>query len=363
MTINRTSKNKIKEYFLFFTFLILGLLLAEFALSLFDKKSDSESNFSIFPEESDYPSRYYAESKKYGFQPIPGKHRAIKLSKEGRPIYDIEYTIGEDRFRVTPNQNDSGDLLRVNLFGGSFAIGEGVEDYETVAYYIRKYLTKIGIEADIKNYGSHGFGVHQALRIMDLEARESDLNIILTAPFHAERMTCDFGESASGNPLYKKNDGVVSYWGNCGDLRDKGYDPALPKAILDYRRNNISNLLKLTLRAIKAQTYEEYQTELLEFYIEMLAEMHRRSTISGVPLLVAYMKAPELLVGEINDELITQNLLQRGLNLVDVTLASTYSDAALKIHNEEGHPSRETNERRASLIVDYIKKKFPTITK
>lgn len=121
---------------------------------------------------SDYADkRYHDNDSDLGFQPRPGVHTSRKLVTDtGEVIYDVVYTIDEDGFRAMPEA--VGKSPQVNLFGGSFAFGEGLNDDETLAHFLLESL-RVGV----KSYAVHGYGMHQALAILQRPAPPLDGSI------------------------------------------------------------------------------------------------------------------------------------------------------------------------------------------
>ena len=93
------------------------------------------------------------------------------------------YNIGKDNFRKSLFNGKA----KIHLFGGSFAFGEGLNENQTLAYYLWK-------EHDLKtkNFGVHGYGTHQALFLIEKLNKSSvdGINLILTGPFHIRRNAC-----------------------------------------------------------------------------------------------------------------------------------------------------------------------------
>lgn len=87
-------------------------------------------------------------------------HRILKNNNE--TIYNVIYTNDKNGLRATPNNNlDSKQCLL--LFGDSFTYGEGVNDDETLPFYINKKSKR---QYRIYNFGFHGYGAHQALALL-----------------------------------------------------------------------------------------------------------------------------------------------------------------------------------------------------
>ena len=140
--------------------LLVGLALVEFLIP-FIPITDSPAAELHFDSDCDYSSNHYSRQniKGLGYLPNPGSYTSRKLDVlTGEEIYNVNYTIGEDGFRFSPD----GDRANIYLMGGSFTFGEGLEDNETLSYYMQVSNGK-----PVKNFGIHGYGMHQALYILE----------------------------------------------------------------------------------------------------------------------------------------------------------------------------------------------------
>ncbi len=115
----------------------------------------SLSNF-----ERKYAKNYWVEGKQ---KLNEGAHPAsVKVKKTGEVIYDVIYTIDEYGRRITPVLNSDQRDKFMLFVGGSFTIGEGVEDHQTMPAYVGTRPS----EYRPYNYGFHGFGPFDVLTRM-----------------------------------------------------------------------------------------------------------------------------------------------------------------------------------------------------
>jgi hypothetical protein len=78
-------------------------------------------------------------------------------------VYDVVYNIDINGLRNVPSSNnDSSDCLL--FFGGSFTFGEGLNDDETLPYFVGNELDG---KYKILNFGFHGYGTHQMLAAIE----------------------------------------------------------------------------------------------------------------------------------------------------------------------------------------------------
>jgi hypothetical protein len=79
-------------------------------------------------------------------------------------VYDVVYTIDDNGLRRSAPVDPSNLRGCIFFFGGSFTIGEGVEDHESMPY-------RVGVLTEgqyrIFNFGFHGYGPHQMLSALE----------------------------------------------------------------------------------------------------------------------------------------------------------------------------------------------------
>lgn len=108
-----------------------------------------------------------AEGLGYKYKPsINYTSKKIALTPNNREInvYDVIYNINDSGNRLTPNKSATRiDTNNAILFvGGSYTFGEGLNDDETLSYFLQESSGRSAINA-----GLHGYGAHQALRILE----------------------------------------------------------------------------------------------------------------------------------------------------------------------------------------------------
>ena len=105
----------------------------------------------------DYRADWSQEHPVLGYGPKPGSTYLVVTTRGDRVLYDVSYSFDEDGLRVSPTKRGSPSEA-VLFFGGSFTLGEGVENTETFAYLIGEKT-----ELRTLNFGFHGYGGHQML--------------------------------------------------------------------------------------------------------------------------------------------------------------------------------------------------------
>jgi hypothetical protein len=377
---------------------ILSVAIIESSLRLIDGSTALEKH-AYFGKNSDYPFSKskvsYYQTSWLGVQAKPGKYRAHKIHPNTTTIYDVIYHIGPDRFRVTPaiDYENGGNIKviytqtylehllsqvkqghvegiirfdksvkpkRINMFGGSFVFGEGVNSNETIPYY----FSKLNKDYNVKNYGSHMFGVHEALAILESDMdTKGDINFLLTAPWHAHRLECERGQSAANKPTYiLDNDLIVMRKGTCKNFE---YPPAPPlPSRFDSMVHNMFIVKKLDFDGQYgswAQHYFRYkglQESSIDLYIAIINKIYKISETRGQEFVLGFMKADKKYFYSLyNNDLIISKLKNLGISVVDMTLAKQSDNVPNKYvidQKFERHASAIAHYERASILTKYL---------
>lgn len=286
--------------------------------------------------------RYFERIEGFGYRPNPGVYTSRKLSSEGEEIYDVIYTIGDDGYRNDIKNTD----YTVYIYGGSFTFGEGLNDNETLSYYL---FQNHGISS--KNVGIHGYGLHQALYNIEQDLvpqRENIVNVLLTAPWHALRSSCKKPYSL-GTPKYQIISTELQLVGTCSVSSVDSVISIIKKVLW---QSHVIALIKSVFQDKNEMTESD-----IDLYIEIIREISRLSKNNNSELIIAYMDASNKQLensGWSNESIITE--LSKFSTLIDVTLADTSEelDARFYIHELDTHPSALANEHRANIIASQL---------
>lgn len=284
--------------------------------------------------------RYFAPSD-IGGVGKPGVHSIALTKLDGSTIYDVKYTIGADGFRVTPASAAPG-ARRINFFGCSFTYGEGINDDETLPYFVAK---QDGFE--VKNFAFHGWGPHQALAILT-SGRDTAgaINFYLVIPWQAERSACAV-KWAQGSPRYILEGGVLRRAGEC-----------LPP---DAESNILGRILagSAVVRRIDDRLNRRARRDRwMALYLALLGEMHAVSKRRSQEFVVGFIRADWTWdYGLHTDESLMAALRAKGIRVIDLSLtdAARRIDPKYYIHELDGHPTAAANEARARMIVQQLR--------
>ncbi len=126
--------------------------------------------------EGSYTDDFFIQDAWLGYRlPFSRTVTAIKkldTGEEMRIIYDVVYTTDDQARRLTPMENiDQRDKFLL-FFGDSFVFGEGVNDDQTLPFYVAQFAPHY----HVYNYGFSGYGPQQMLaQLQSADLRETIL--------------------------------------------------------------------------------------------------------------------------------------------------------------------------------------------
>jgi len=341
-----------------FAYLIIGLIVVELVLAfvfgygrenISFRKNTVNKNVSL-------QSMPYADLCEFGLCPKAGTWVAKKEAlvgdthQQAELIYLVEYTINNMLERFTPGSENLNSGIHVNIFGGSFAFGEGLDDNETLPFFVSQAIRR----AQVRNFGFHGAGVARALRILEAgSAPTPAINILLTGPFHAHRADCVYDwvrsefryrviSSAAGESL--------ELVGRCAEFPSQSRLLSISKYIND------SPILGVfaTARIIADYLSRSYTAEQIHLYQAMLDKFDKLSKASGSLPLVAYIPWGSLtefwMSGFLSDPVV-KFLIDAE---IDHIILDHYQNTAFHIHQLDIHPGARANCTSAQLISKHL---------
>ncbi len=224
----RLSTSWLKKTFLFLSALLLSLALAEGVLSLAESaEQEWERKSRSYTKGYSRPLR--ENGGVLGYRPYAARQvQAWKTSGRER-LYDVVYTIDGDGYRQTPGFTGAEEAGEpIVFFGGSFAFGEGVNDDETLPYFV---AAETNWSRPVLNAAFIGYGPHQMLRSLELGTlRELGYGSVGIAVYEA---LPDHARRAAGNawwdpvgPKYALDEtGAAQYRGRFTDVPDAFIKP------------------------------------------------------------------------------------------------------------------------------------------
>ena len=347
--------SRLRDFFITIISLLVTLAIVEMGLGylpgLLTKKGEisTQARSTYFDNDQQYNTPAYWQLTEFGSQPRPGDFRARKLASDGELIYDVNYEIGLDGFRITP-QFEGGAKRSFNFLGDSFTFGEGLQNQETMAYFVGEESRKSGKQVTVKNFGMSGGGVHQALAILQSKLPiDAKTHFILTAPWHSSRAACaDFFTLGSPKYVLGASGGVVRD-GYCRSFAWLEHSPKAVRGLITS--SNIFKLIQDSLFVISDQDKQ------IELYLGILKTAAKEIASRGEVLVVGFIKADESwFVGSYNNEKIVAQMKDMGINVIDMTLSKRNEDlpSNFYLHELDKHPTAAANLQRSKLLLDKL---------
>lgn len=294
-----------------------------------------------YDPETGYTNTFSRFVEGFGSRPNPGSHNVRKLFKDGEVLYDVVYSIGADSYR----QDLAAGPFDAHIFGGSFTFGEGLNDNETLSSFL---LHEHGI--NVKNFGVHGYGVHQALyNIQNGMSSVDGLNILVTAPFHIPRSTC-MPSWVVGSFRYEISDDIAILNGVC------------PGGFLLNRIVSKSKIYSLINKISGVNIYAITDAD-IALYLVIINTIFQESIRNNSSFMIAYIDGldQEFESTSWTNETLMTHLKGISHSLIDITLAdkTEYLSKRFFIHDKDRHPSAKANQARANLISEGVQSPMP----
>ncbi|MCQ9200653.1 MAG: hypothetical protein JJ846_007845 [Prochlorococcus marinus CUG1437] len=276
-------------------------------------------------------------------------------------IYDVTYNIDELNNRYTPNSKKYRNLNNSIIYlGGSFTFGEGLNDDQTLSYYIQELTGRAGL-----NLGLHGYGAHQALHILKnddilekkIKGYKPNLVIYRAISQHINR-TAGYAHWDVFGPCYKinKNKEVIfaGSFSECGLAKTSIYRQIIGKLIT----TNEPFSRKVLSKFLKESRYQSPVTkDNFEKYILIINEMKKASNKKNFEFLVLLEDMNtdpnnckvDNIYSEISESLKTYNI--KIIRTSQIYTKDSCLNGSLSIKND-GHPSFKANK----IIATYLSK-------
>jgi hypothetical protein len=340
--------NFLKALFFNMAIIVLFFGLAEAYFTWFKApitRGQAETN-----EEYLRGKNYYVLDAVRGYAAEPNVKKRVRKSFGKKVIYDVIYTINSDGLRVAPHDlaQNHEELLKKDyknaiFFGGSFAFGEGVNDDETLPYFFEELS---GGRYKAYNFGFHGYGAQQMLRIIETCLMErivpiqKPMVVIYEALlYHIERVTGKMIWWASV-PRYKLSpSGMLEYAGTFAD------DPNLKKNL--ERSKEVHNPKSQLLTRLMAAHRTPEDIELFVQIVLRSKNLLEKKYKSKFYVLVWPL-------GDKDAKKVVTELKKGGINVIKVD--QVFKDPFVNYLIEgDYHPTKFANEQLAKYLLKYIK--------
>jgi len=109
--------------------------------------------------ETTYSEQLVQNDEFLGYKARPNVQVSAIKKFNGKVVYDVTYSIDGYSRRITPVKNPEIRSTFILFFGGSYTLGEGTNDNETIPFYVSEFAPNYRPY----NYGFRGYGPQQML--------------------------------------------------------------------------------------------------------------------------------------------------------------------------------------------------------
>lgn len=331
------STSWLKNVTVLFSALILALLVAELVLTSLGP--GKVANFT-----KKYSPSLRENGGELGYRPFAARKVQASKTSGNEAVYDVLYTINEQGYRETPGIDDANGESSIVFFGGSFAFGEGLNDNQTLPYFV---AAETDYRRPVLNLAFSGYGPHQMLRSLELGrlqalGQQSIKTVIYTAiPDHARRSVGEAWWDPVGPRYAFDGTGSIHYEGRFSDIPDALAAPyyfyrqaakvARRSAVIDRTAN-----LLFPEKTIEQKAKAELLVEIVSKSSAILESDY------GAELIVLFWDDPS----EIST-LILGGLAQKNIRTIKVSDIIPRTEQMAYLIPNDGHPSAAANERIA----------------
>jgi hypothetical protein len=343
--------NYLKALFFNLAIVVLLLGLAEAYFTWFKAPIIQGGQIKI-KEEYLQGGDYYVSDVVRGYAAGANVKKRVRKSLGERVLYDVIYTTNRNGLRVAPHDlaeragEEGKNYENAIFFGDSFTYGEGLNDHETLPYLFEELSRG---RYKVYNFGFHGYGPHQMLRIIEtgllekIVVDQQPMVVIYEALIeHIERVSGKMIWDAKV-PRYKLSPaGMAEYAGTFTD------DPSLEENL-----KHIKALSNPKSQLLAKLTGTNRSQEDIKLFVQIVLQAKN--------LLEKRHKARFYVVvwpfGDKDDGKVIDDLKKGGIDVITVDqIFKEYKDPMEKYLIEvDNHPTKLANERLARYLLDYIK--------
>ena len=324
-----------------FSFSAIPIALVIFELFTSLKTGSTNVNLSGSYNDNDTVT---GEKQFLGYGPKEDTTFQVSLIKKENEslIFDVTYSF-KNGLRTVSNNDTSN--YHISLLGGSHIFGEGLNDNQTIAYYLNYFSDK---SYNISNYGFNGYGTHQALNSIERSKEEDSVVIYYFITEHINR--------AAGKSIWDKN-------GPCYEFKNNKliYTGSFNQSKL-FQENYISkriNIIWENSHIYKTFFANRYSEKNIFRVKEMIKKMNVISKDSNTRFIVLIKKETTIgltkkLEKYLFDPLKNSNIECYFTNEIIKNLDTNPSDYRIL---GDGHPNENHNKKIAEFLYNKISKK------
>lgn len=294
---------------------------------------------------------YYVTDAVRGYAAGPNVKKRVRKTLGEKVVYDATYTTNHAGLRIAPHDmkekddERTGDYNNAIFMGDSFVYGEGLNDDETLPYLFENL--SVG-RYKVYNFGFHGYGAQQMLRIIETGLLEKTVSNQQPAVVVYEALI-EHVERVSGKiiwdarvPRYKlSSSGTAEYAGTFAS------DPDFNEN-LKYSRS-LSNPTNKLLATMKGPNRTQEDIKLFVQVVLQAKQLIEKAYRARFYVLVWPLGDKD--AGEVMAE-----LKKTGIDVITVDeVFKEYGDPQQQYRIEmDNHPTRLANERLAKYLLEHF---------
>lgn len=290
--------------------------------------------------EQNYSAQIFQKDWDLGYTSLPNTSAKVVVKRDGKPIYDVVYTFDAAGGRPggwAPTKDHA-----MVIAGDSFNFGEGLNDDQTLSSYIQR---KSGAHLSVPNLALPGYGMHQVLRQLELDAPArhgaATFNwlVVSIVDNHIERANGRYSWSAGGPEYAIDERGKLRLIGKFGERRQPEWMQLL------HNDSRFYDVIELLTGKIANSKDERTFVEIMRAAREITERKYKAR------LLVLYHPG----IAYFNDFVGRKTLIHRllrdaGVTFVDVNDAIAGIDGSYFIAGD-GHPAAKLNDALADVVL------------
>lgn len=274
-----------------------------------------------------------------GYAPPKGAAQTAEKYWRKERLYDVTYTFDKNGLRVVPQFDSKPEDTGILFFGGSFTLGEGVNDSQAMPYLVGELS-----HYQAYNFGFHGYGPHQMLAALEfglvkkIVPLDKAVVIVQTKPSYILRSAGLASWDTHGPNYVVGPDGKLKYMGHFDDHPNRLFEfirtsyvyKAFIENRLRYSRQHLNSFIEI-ISASKKLAEKEFKSA--EFHVLLWPD-------NDVNLYQTVL-----------DELRKKNI---HVHLITDILENYQKDQTYYEISHDGHPNALAHKKIAEYVVDEI---------
>jgi hypothetical protein len=290
--------------------------------------------------EQNYSAQIFQQDWDLGYTSLPNTSAKVTVKRDGKPVYDVVYSFDAVGGRVgawAPTKDHA-----MVIAGDSFNFGEGVGNDDTLSSYIQ---SKSGAHLSVPNLALPGYGMHQVLRQLELDAPTRhgapsfNWLVVSLVDNHIERVNGRYSWSAGGPEYAIDETGKLRLIGKFGEHPQPEWMRML------HNGSRFYDVIELLVEKIGNSKDERRFVAIMRAVREVTERKYKAR------VLVLYHPGSAFINDFVGRKTLMHRLLgDSGVTYIDVNDAIPGIDGSYFIAGD-GHPAAKLNNALADLVL------------